>query len=76
MKTDSTLVRARVPTHRLRKAEKILDRLGLKSSDAINMLLAQIELHQGLPFEVALKDSSLQSSQAQAQAWTEAFGEY
>ena len=52
MATESVLFRARVPARRLKKAEKILDRFGLKPGDALNMLLAQIEMHNGVPFEL------------------------
>ena len=52
MATESVLFRALVPARRLKKAEKILDRFGLKPGDALNMLLAQIEMHNGVPFEL------------------------
>jgi addiction module RelB/DinJ family antitoxin len=52
MAETTTLFRARVPAKRLKRAEKILSGLGLKPSDAFNILLAQIELRQGLPFAV------------------------
>ncbi len=71
------LVRARVPSKRLQRAERILSKLGMKPSDAINMLMAQVELLQGLPFNVSLqKDPLLLSADGQAEAWTEALGEY
>lgn len=73
---SSVLVRARVPAKRLRNAEKILARLGLKPGDAINLLLAQVELRRGLPFQLSLGDDDLLPSERQAAAWTEAFGAY
>jgi len=75
MATESVLFRARVPAHRLKKAEKILDRLGLKPGDAVNMLLAQIELHNGVPFDLTAAPRLL-SAREQAEAWTEALGAY
>ncbi len=72
----TTLVRARVPFKRLQKAERILSKLGMKPSDAINMLMAQVELYQGLPFNVSLHKEPLLSADGQAEAWTEALGEY
>lgn len=71
---ETILFRARVPVRRLKKAEKILDQLGLKPGDAFNMLLAQIELRQGLPFPVTA--SSLISAEEQAKAWNDALGPY
>lgn len=37
---SKTLFRARLPTTRLRKAEKVFARLGMKASDAFNVFLA------------------------------------
>jgi addiction module RelB/DinJ family antitoxin len=76
MGQKTTLVRARVPSKRLRNAEEILGKLGLKPGDAINMLMAQVELHQGLPFDMTLSQGSLLTADAQGGEWTEAFGEY
>jgi addiction module RelB/DinJ family antitoxin len=76
MKENSILLRARVPEKRYRNAAQILDRLGMNPGDAVNLLLAQIELQQGLPFDVSLNPGGLFSAEQQAQAWTEALGEY
>ncbi len=76
MKTASILLRTRVPERRYRNAEKILDRLGMNPGDAVNLFMAQIELRNGLPFEVSLSQANLLSADQQAQAWTEALGEY
>ena len=46
----TTVVRARVERSRARMAEKILFRMGLKPSDAVNMLYAQIVQQRGIPF--------------------------
>ena len=77
MTSEATvLFRARVPASRMRKAEKILARLGMKPGDALNMLLAQIELRQGLPFEVTTRPTVGLDSEQQAAEWQEAFGAY
>ena len=76
MASHTTLFRARVPAQRLKKAEKILDQLGMKPGDAFNMLLAQIELRKGLPFEVTTQVPALLSSDEQPAAWTESMGAY
>lgn len=75
MATESVLLRARVPARRLKRAEKILDRLGLKPGDAVNMLLAQIEMRNGVPFDLTM-DPRLISGDEQAEAWTQALGAY
>lgn len=48
----------------------------MKPGDAFNMLLAQIELHQGLPFKVTTRPAALLSSEQQAAEWQEVLGEY
>jgi addiction module RelB/DinJ family antitoxin len=76
MAESTVLFRTRVPAKRLRRAGKILDKLGMKPGDAFNMMLAQIELREGLPFEVGKAGKPLLSAEEQADAWKEAFGAY
>lgn len=76
MAAETILFRARVPARRLKRAEKILNQLGLKPGDAFNLLLAQIELRQGLPFEITARREPPISAEEQATAWTDAFGPY
>ncbi len=73
---ETTLFRARVPTARLRRAEKVLARLGMKPGDAFNLLLAQVELRQDLPFPVTAHVPHVLTSAEQGQAWDKALGEY
>lgn len=75
MATDTTLFRARVPKDRLKRAEKILAKMGLKPGDAFNMLLAQVELRKALPFSVTTNPELL-TSEEQAVAWTQALDAY
>lgn len=72
----TSLFRARVPAARLQKAEEILARLGMKPGDAFNMLLAQIELREGLPFEITTRPPVLLTPEQQAAEWQEALGAY
>lgn len=72
----TSLFRVRVPEKRLRKVEKILARLGMKPGDAFNMLLAQIELREGLPFEVTTRPPVVLDPEQQAAEWKEALGAY
>lgn len=39
-------------------AEKILKKLGLSTTEAINLFLAQIRLRKGLPFEVKIPNKT------------------
>ncbi len=74
--SDTTLFRARVPTARLRNAEAILARLGLKPGEAFNLFLAQVELRNDLPFAVTTQPERLMSTAEQGKAWEDALGEY
>ena len=73
---DTTILSTTVPSRRLQRAEKILRKLGLTPTDAVNMLLAQVELRQGLPFVVRVQPSTLLAAEEQAAAWTEIYGAY
>jgi addiction module RelB/DinJ family antitoxin len=76
MSDATTVFRTQVPRRRLQRAEKILQKLGLNTAEAVNMLLAQIEIRQGLPFDVRMGSKPLLSAGEQAAEWTEAFGAY
>lgn len=73
---DSAVLRTKVPARRLQRAEKILRKLGLTPANAVNMLLAQIEIRQGLPFDVNTQPKPLLSAEEQAAVWTETYGAY
>jgi addiction module RelB/DinJ family antitoxin len=74
--TKSVLFRARVPADRLKKAEKVFARLGMKSSDAFNIFLAQVELHKDLPFVITSKPEPLLTTVEQGKVWEDILGEY
>ena len=74
--STTTLFRARVPTARLRKAEKVFARLGMKPGDAFNIFLAQVELRNDLPFAITTNPERLLSTAEQGKVWEEALGEY
>jgi addiction module RelB/DinJ family antitoxin len=73
---SSTLFRARVPTDRLKRAEKIFSRLGIKTSDAFNMFLAQVELRKDMPFPITTNPDRLIPTAEQGKIWDKALGEY
>ncbi len=76
MSQATTRFLTQVPAQRLRRAEKILKKLGLTPADAVNLLLAQIEIRRGLPFAVSIDPKPLLSADEQSAAWTESFGAY
>jgi addiction module RelB/DinJ family antitoxin len=73
---SSTLFRARVPSDRLQRAEKIFSRLGIKTSDAFNMFLAQVELRKDMPFAITTNPDRLIPTADQGKIWDKALGEY
>jgi len=74
--SSTTLFRARVPTARLRKAEKVFARLGMKASDAFNIFLAQVELRDDLPFTITTNPEQLLTTSEQGKVWEDVLGEY
>jgi len=74
--TNSVLFRARVPADRLKRAEKVFARLGMKASDAFNIFLAQVELRKDLPFVITSKPEPLLTMVEQGKVWEDALGDY
>jgi addiction module RelB/DinJ family antitoxin len=74
--SNSVLFRARFPADRLKKAEKVFAKLGMKTSDAFNIFLAQVELRKDMPFSITSKPEPLLTTAQQGKAWEEALGEY
>jgi len=72
----TTLFRARVPTSRLRRAEKVFERLGMKPSDAFNIFLAQVELRDDLPFAITTHPERVLSTGEQGKVWEDALDKY
>lgn len=55
MNVKDTYVRARVDRRLKRESEKVLNRLGMTTTEAIRLFLTQVRLRQGLPFRVELR---------------------
>ena len=53
-----TMVRTRVDPDLKTETDKIFSELGISTTDAIRMFLAQVKLHRGLPFSVGLPSDS------------------
>jgi DNA-damage-inducible protein J len=54
MTIKTAIVRARVTPSIKLGAQKVLDKLGLSISDAINLLLVQIDIKKALPFSLEM----------------------
>ena len=60
IKTET--VRARIAPKLKRSAESVFNAIGLNPSQAIVLFYKQVELHQGLPFEVKLPSYKLENA--------------
>jgi addiction module RelB/DinJ family antitoxin len=76
MRHATTTFKMTVPNARFKKANAVLEKLGLSAGDAFNLMLAQIEIQKGLPFHVSLQPQTLLTAEAQAEEWTKAYGAY
>ena len=54
----TAMIRARVEPKLKSDVEAVLSRLGLSSSEAINMFYAQVSLRRGLPFDVVIPNKT------------------
>jgi DNA-damage-inducible protein J len=52
------MIRARVEPKLKTDVEAVFNRLGLSSSEAINMFYAQVSLRRGLPFDVVIPNKT------------------
>ena len=71
--SSTAVLRTRIDPKRKARVERILERLGMTSSQAINLFFAQIEQRKGIPFRVSLQDDAdvLPSLQQVAALWDE-----
>ncbi len=58
-------IRARVRPHIKKDAERVLDRLGISTTDAISVFLSQVSLQDGLPFDVKVPNKTTRAAFAQ-----------
>jgi DNA-damage-inducible protein J len=67
MSKDAT-INARVDKKLKAKAELVLDRVGIRTSDLITMLLHQVVLHNGVPFDVKIPNKETRKAMAELDA--------
>ena len=60
--TKSATIRARIDPDLKDNAEHVFRRLGLTSTQAITLFYKQVELRNGLPFEVAIPNETTYST--------------
>ena len=66
MEKKSANVYSRIQPSLKSQAESILEQMGITPSEAINMFYRQIVLHQGLPFDLSVVRTPLDSSKMTA----------
>lgn len=78
MKTATILLNEPVDASRLKKAEKIWARHGIKRAEAINIFIAQTIVRNNFPIVIGSDDNggAMRSTKEQLDAWNNAFGEY
>jgi addiction module RelB/DinJ family antitoxin len=57
-KPETVILRARIDAKRKATAEKILERLGMTTTQAINLFFAQIVERKAIPFVIGLTGNS------------------
>ena len=66
--SKTAMVRARVEPELKNQAEKVFHRLGLSATQAITMFYKQVELRDGLPFDVAVPSATTKRTFAASEA--------
>lgn len=56
--SKTAMIRARTNPELKKNVEEIFHKLGINMTQAVNMFLHQVEIHNGLPFEVALPNKT------------------
>jgi DNA-damage-inducible protein J len=60
--SKTATIRARVEPELKKKAEHIFSKLGLTTTQAITLFYKQVELRNGLPFEIAIPKETTQQT--------------
>lgn len=58
--SKNAMVRARMEPGLKEDAERILEEIGLNATQAITLFYKQVELHQGLPFDLVIPSETTQ----------------
>lgn len=66
--SKTAMVRARVEPELKTQAEKVFHRLGLNATQAITMFYKQVELRDGLPFDIVVSTATTKRTFALSEA--------
>ena len=68
MVAKTEMIRARVEPELKRRAEELLQILGLTATEAITLFYKQVTLHKGLPFEIKIPNTATIEALRQAES--------
>lgn len=54
----TSMIRARTTPELKENAERIFEKLGINTSEAINLFLAQVRIYKGIPFDVRIPNKT------------------
>ncbi|TFG91119.1 MAG: type II toxin-antitoxin system RelB/DinJ family antitoxin [Candidatus Atribacteria bacterium] len=63
----TAMITARVDPDRKADAEKVLNKLGISTTEAINLFLSQVRLRRGLPFDVKIPNKTTRKAMKDAE---------
>jgi DNA-damage-inducible protein J len=56
--SETAILRTRIDPRRKARVERILSKLGLTTTQAVNIFFAQIERKKGIPFPLSTEDNA------------------
>ena len=65
IKKREAIVNARIDSKTKRDAVKVLERLGVSTSDSINIFFKMLILHQGFPFDLRIPNKTTLAAMAE-----------
>jgi DNA-damage-inducible protein J len=54
----TSMIRARITPELKQDAERVFEKLGINTSEAINLFLAQVRIYKGIPFDVRIPNKT------------------
>lgn len=64
---QTQMIHARIDPKLKRSAERVFSKIGISTTEAIRLFLKQVELHNGLPFPVAIPNDETVAAMTEAE---------
>lgn len=68
MQQNTEVIHTRMTPHLKHAAEEVFEAIGLTTADAVRLFFKQVELHQGLPFEVRIPNAESKKALTQVKS--------